>query len=81
MKKKTEAIACRDSKGTEATKVVQTERQTLTDEQLIIILNRLVVVIAILAFTAIVIFGTLIKVIVLAILAFLIVSIMYLGKV
>ena len=62
MKKRTEAISCIDSRGTEATRIVQTERHSMTNEQLTIVLNKLVTVIAILAFTVIVIFASAIKV-------------------
>ena len=63
MKKKTEAIsACIDSSKAEVTRIVQAERHPLTNEQLTIVLNKLLTVIAILAFTAIVIFASAIKV-------------------
>ena len=63
MKKKTEAIsACIDSSKAEVTRIVQAERHPLTNEQLTIVLNKLLTVIAILAFTAIVIFASTIKV-------------------
>lgn len=62
MKKRTEAISCVvDSKKAEATKVVQTERHSMTNEQLTIVLNKLVMIIAILAFAAVLIFGSAIK--------------------
>lgn len=61
MKKKTEAISCIDSKGAEATKIVQTEQHPMTNEQLVIVLNKLIVIIAILAFAAVLIFGSTIK--------------------
>lgn len=59
--KKTEAISCIDSKGAEATKIIQTEQHSITNEQLVIILNKLIVVVAILAFAAVLIFGSVIK--------------------
>ena len=61
MKKKTEAISCIDSRGTEATRIVQTERHSMTNEQLTTILNKLIVIVAILAFAAILIFASAIK--------------------
>lgn len=61
MKKKTEAISCIDSKGAEATKIVQMEQHPMTNEQLVIVLNKLIVIIAILAFAAVLIFGSTIK--------------------
>lgn len=62
MKKKTEAISCIiDSKKAEATKIVQTEQHPMTNEQLVIVLNKLIVVVAILAFAAVLIFGSAIK--------------------
>lgn len=62
MKKKIEAVSCTvNSQRAEATKIVQTEQHSITSEQLVIVLNKLIVIVAILAFAAILIFGSAIK--------------------
>lgn len=79
MKKRTEAISCIDSRGAEATRIVQTEQHSITNDQLVIILNKLIAIVAILAFAAILIFGSVIKA-GLAVFAVFIVCITYLGS-
>lgn len=62
MKKKIEAVSCTvNSQRAEATKIVQTEQHSITSEQLVIVLNKLIVIVAILSFAVVLIFGSAIK--------------------